>query len=72
MGTTNYLLEIAPEESRPTYMAFMRILQAPTVLLPLLAGMVAEFFSFQVAFVAAGVASLGTCYLVSRLDEPRR
>ena len=36
MGTTNYLLEIAPEDRRPSYMAFVRVLQAPTVLMLLI------------------------------------
>ena len=36
MGTTNYLLEIAPEDRRPSYMAFVRVFQAPTVLMPLI------------------------------------
>lgn len=72
MGTTNYLLEIAPEDRRPTYMAFMRVLQAPTVLMPLTLGTVAEQVSFPAAFALAATAALATCLLVRRLEEPRR
>lgn len=72
MGSTNYLLEIAPEERRPSYMAFMRVLQAPTVLMPLVGGTVAEWISFQAAFLLSGLAALATLALVLRLDEPRR
>ena len=72
MGTTNYLLEIAPEDRRPSYMAFMRVLQAPTVLMPLIAGSIAELYSFQAAFAVAGAGGLGTLLLAYHLDEPRR
>lgn len=71
MGSTNYLLEIAPEERRPSYMAFMRVLQAPTVLMPLVGGTVAEWVSFQAAFLLSGAAALATLALALRLHEPR-
>ena len=72
MGTTNYLLEIAPEDRRPSYMAFMRVLQAPTVLMPLISGTVAEWISFEAAFFLSALAATTTLTLVLRLDEPRR
>jgi len=72
MGTTNYLLEIAPEDRCPSYMVFMRVLQAPTVLMPLIAGSIAELYSFQAAFALPGAGGLGTLLLVYRLDEPRQ
>jgi hypothetical protein len=65
-------LEIAPEDRRPSYMAFMRVLQAPTVLMPLIAGSIAELYSFQAAFAVAGAGGLGTLLLAYHLDEPRR
>ena len=72
MGTTNYLLEIAPEDRRPSYMAFMRVLQAPTLLMPLVGGTIAEWVSFQATFILACAAGLGTLLLIVRLDEPRQ
>ena len=72
MGTTNYLLEIAPEDRRPSFMAFVRVLQASTVLMPLIAGSIAELYSFQAAFALAGAGGLGTFLMVYRLDEPRQ
>ena len=72
MGTTNYLLEIAPADRRPSFMAFVRVLQAPTVLMPLIADSIAELYSFQAAFALAGAGGLGTFLMVYRLDEPRQ
>ncbi|MBT4498891.1 MAG: MFS transporter [Gemmatimonadetes bacterium] len=73
MGSTNYLLEIAPDERRPSYMAFMRVLQAPSALLaPLLGGIVADLISFQAAFALACLAGAVTLALTVKLKEPRQ
>jgi MFS family permease len=72
MGSTNYFLEIAPEDRRPSYQAFMRLLQAPAALMPLLGGRIAEQFSFQATFFIACMGGLATCALAWCLGEPRR
>jgi hypothetical protein len=72
MGSSNYFLEIAPEDRRPSYQAFMRVLQAPATLGPLLGGSIAEHISFQATFLLACIGGLCTCILVWRLGEPRR
>lgn len=72
MGTTNYLLEIAPDNRRPTYLAFMRILQAPPSLLaPVIGGTVAQWVSFEAAFALSCGAAAATFLLAGVLAEPR-
>ena len=71
MGSSNYFLEIAPEDRRPSYQAFMRVLQAPAALGPLLGGSIAEQISFYATFLLACSGGLATCILVWRLGEPR-
>ena len=51
---------------------FYNMLDDPTVLMPLIAGSIAELYSFQAAFALAGADGLGTLLLVYRLDEPRQ
>ena len=71
IGDVNYLLEIAPEESRPSYYAFMSVLLAPTAVVPLIGGFVAERFSFQTAFVISLVFGMIAYRFVLKLGEPR-
>jgi hypothetical protein len=72
MGSTNYLLETAPDQRRPSYMAFMRVLQAPSSLLaPIIGGMVAQWVSFQAAFALGCIAAAASWMLAGRLVEPR-
>jgi len=71
IGDLNYLLELAPEEKRPSYLAFMSVLLAPTVFVPLLAGVIAELISFQVSFALSFVFCVLAFLLMLRLGEPR-
>jgi MFS family permease len=71
MAGMNYLLELAPEESRPSYIAFMNLLMAPAALVPLLAGALAELISFPAVFILSLVLGLGAQVLIRGLDEPR-
>ena len=72
MGTTNYLLEVAPDERRPSYVAMMRILQTPPSLLaPVIGGAVADLVSFEAAFALAVGLGCITWVLSGRLIEPR-
>jgi len=60
IGFTNYLLEIAPEQLRPTYIALRGTAQGLTVLLPVLGGLVIDVYSYQAAFlVSVGVLIAG-------------
>lgn len=72
MGHMNYLLEISPEERRPSYLAFMSVFLAPTVLVPLIGGLIAELISFQATFMLSFVVGAGSYLLIFRLNEPRK
>jgi hypothetical protein len=50
IGFTNYLLEIAPAQLRPTYVALSGTLQTLTLGLPVLGGLLADRYSYQAAF----------------------
>lgn len=69
---TNYLLETIPEAEQPTYIGLMSALNAPTLLLPLGAGLLIPAIGapavllLAVALLAAGLA------LVYSLPDPRR
>jgi MFS family permease len=51
IGFTNYLLEIAPEHLRPTYIALHGTLLGLTMVLPILGGLVIDMSSYQAAFI---------------------
>jgi MFS family permease len=72
MAATNYMLELAPEETRPSYMAFMNVLSAPVALVPLLAGAVVELVSFRAAFGLSLAFGAAAHLAIRRLDEPRQ
>ncbi len=71
MSDTNYLLDIAPEERRPSYLAFMSVLLAPTAIIPLIGGMIAELFSFHITFLVSLIFVIFAYILIFRLNEPR-
>ncbi len=56
IGFTNYLLEIAPAQLRPTYIALQGTLMGLVIVLPILGGLVIDTFSYQATFsVTLGV-----------------
>jgi len=72
MGAMNYLLEISPEDRRPSYQAFVSVLSAPFTLVPVLAGWVAQVATFRATFVASGAFTLCMLLVIHRLGEPRK
>jgi MFS family permease len=61
LGFYNYLLEIAPESLRPSYVGLGNTILGVLTLAPTLGGWVLEVTSYTVLFgVTAGLASLGT------------
>jgi len=71
IGFTNYLLEIAPAQLRPTYVALNGTLQALTLGLPVLGGLVADRYSYRAAFWIVFVALTGAVLLSTRLKRVR-
>jgi len=51
MACTTYLLDIAPSETRPTYLGFMNTFRFPLTFAPVLAGFLLEVISYQMLFV---------------------
>ena len=72
MGYTNYLLEIAPETRRPTYVGFMYTLATPLAFSAWLGGLLADATSPQVVFVVSQVFAVAGIWLAWRMDEPRK
>ena len=67
----NFLLEIAPDARRPSYIAFMYIMLTPAAVFPLIGGIVSENLSFQANFLLSFILSLVALYYACRLGEPR-
>jgi len=60
IGFTNYLLEIAPEQLRPTYIALRGTLMGLTLFLPILGGLLIDAASYQATFLTTlGVSIIG-------------
>lgn len=72
VGFTNYLLEIAPEKLRPTYIALRGTALGFTMLLPVLGGLVIDAYSYRATFlVSLCVLTLGLV-LSLRLEPLRK
>jgi len=55
IGISNYLLEIAPKESVPSYVAVKNIMQLPTIIYPVLGGVLVNFISYSTLFIAVSI-----------------
>jgi hypothetical protein len=68
----HYLLEVAPEVMRPTYLGVVNSFSGALVLMPLLGGVLAQVWSFQAVFAIAGAASLAALIGAGRLRDLRQ
>ncbi len=71
IAQTNFLLEIAPERRRPSFIAFMNTAAFPLAFFPLLGGIFADAFGFKTLFLVSFFSGLATLFFVSRLEEVR-
>ncbi|MGI5817032.1 MAG: MFS transporter [Armatimonadota bacterium] len=71
IGYNNYLMDISPEDQRPSYIGFSTAFTVPLAIAPILYGWGADVLGYQPAFVSALVLSLGALYLFLQLPEPR-
>ncbi len=72
MGETNYLLEIAPERQRPTYMGMMHAILFPLAFAPLLgAAVIGAHQRFELGFAISLVFGIGCLAATLWLKEPR-
>jgi len=58
LGISNYLLEIAPKEAVPSYVAVKNFMQLPTVLYPLIGGFLVDYISFAFLFIGVSILLL--------------
>ena len=71
-GFITFVLELAPPEERPTYIALTNTLCGALLLVPFLGGWLLQATSYPVLFaVTVGGVALGLI-LTFRLEEPRR
>ncbi len=72
IGFTNYLLEIAPEQLRPTYIALRGTALGLTMLLPVLGGLLIDMYSYQATFLVALGVLIAGLLLSLRLKPVRK
>ncbi len=71
MGITNFLLELAPPDDRPAYIAVMNALNLPAIVLPLLGGLLVRRLGYLPLLLLAAAALLYAAFVTRRLAEPR-
>jgi MFS family permease len=71
IGYMNYLMDIAPEEKRTSYIGFSTAFTLPLSIAPLIYGWGADTFGYQPVFTIALVLAFGAMYLFLQLPEPR-
>ncbi len=71
IGYTNYLMDIAPEALRPSYLGFGAGFTLPLALAPLVFGWAADTLGYRTVFTAALVLALAALFFGLKLPEPR-
>jgi len=63
IGLTNFLLEIAPHKERRSYIGLANSASAPTILFPVLGGLIVQAVSYQTVFIITAAALLAALIL---------
>jgi MFS family permease len=71
IGFTNYVMEIAPDELRPLFLGMAFTLSAPSVLMPVIGGVLLKVISFETLFALVMVIGMASAIFARRLPEPR-
>ncbi len=66
-GTANYLMEFAPQDELPTYVAVKNTLQMPTIAFPVIGGLLIPFIGYEALFITVAVLSLVGTILTKNL-----
>ncbi|MHB0913463.1 MAG: MFS transporter [Armatimonadota bacterium] len=69
IGVSNYLLEIARPEERRSLIGVLNTANAPTLLFPVIGGLVVQFSSYFAVFALTGIALLAALVLAIRLGN---
>jgi MFS family permease len=72
IGSTNYLLEMCNPTERRTYVGIMNTANAPTLIFPVLGGIIVQKVSFAAAFAITAVALTIALFLASTLKSRHR
>ena len=70
-GYQSFLLAIAPEQERPTYVGMMNTFIAPTLLFSGIGGLILDMTSFSVLYMFVLLLGLGAILSSCNLKEPR-
>lgn len=71
LGFSNYVLDIAPDERRATYVGLLNTLPAPLTFLPAVGGLVASAMSYGWVFALEATIEALAAALAFRLPNPR-
>ena len=71
IGSMNYMMDIAPERKRPSYLAFMSLFTLPMALAPMAYGWAADALGYRVVFTAGLALAVTALYFATQLLEPR-
>jgi Na+/melibiose symporter-like transporter len=71
IGYNNYLMDIAPENLRPSYIGFSRAFTVPLAIAPVAYGWSADVFGYLPVFITGLVLCMAAIYLFGQLPEPR-
>lgn len=69
IANITYTLDIAPSESRPTYIGFINTFIFPLSFVPILAGFLLKLTSYELIFVLSVVISILSVYIASKLTN---
>ncbi len=67
-----FLMEISPNDQRPAYSGYFNAITAPAFLLPLVAGIIATYFSFLFIFVISMFAAILQFLILNKLSNDTR
>lgn len=71
IGFSNYVLDIAPKESRSTFMGLLNTVAGPLTLLSLIGGWILQKSGFMWLFVLVALVETLSFYFAWRLPDPR-
>ncbi len=69
IAVIGYLMEISPADQRPAYSGYFNALTAPAFLLPLMAGVVADWSGLAPIFTLSALAAAGQFLVLRRLNR---
>lgn len=69
IAVIGFLMEISPDNLRPSYSGYFNAITAPAFLLPLLAGILAAIFGLMIVFIISMFAAVLQTFFLARIEE---